>query len=232
MFLPLIVSMIFSTFNATASAEPGPSVINLERVSKVVKKRLIEFGAENYSSPDDFALSCGETFNPEGFDFNHMAFEINENIEKVWNTYMTANPKTAWSGKSIQFDFAYSKQTKSYYYHDDEQIPQPHVGMGFFILLNVYNLKKLPASLEISKIDPEQKIFEYTYLNKNTAHGRQSVRLIDLGNNKTRVVHDTHFKSESNFRDKYLYPPIHEALLEEFHQNVMNTIGVIAKRVE
>lgn len=215
-----------------ASAHAASPLIDLERVSPTVKKRFLKIGADQFTSPEQFELSCGENFNPEGYEFNHMAFEINENIEKVWATYMNANPKDAWNGKTIQFDFAYSKPNQSVYYHDDQNIPKVHVGMGFFIILNVLHLKKLPASLEISKIDSKEKIFEYTYLDKNTAHGKQSVHFIDLGNNKTRIVHDTHFKSESRFRDKRLYAPIHEALLEEFHQNVMNQIQAKAIRIE
>lgn len=223
--------VLFQLILSTTALADSP-MIDLERVSPTVKKRFLKIGANHFTTPDQFTLSCGETFNTEGYEFNHMAFEVNEPIQKVWDTYMNSNPKEAWNGKMIQFDFAYSKPNQTVYYHDDVSIPKPHVGMGFFIILDVYQLKKLPASLEISKIDQDEKIFEYTYLSQNTAHGRQSVKFTDLGNNKTRIVHDTHFKSDSRFRDKKLYPPIHEALLEEFHQNVMNQINAKAVRTE
>lgn len=228
----MIRTFIFSLLLITSISQAASPLIDLERVSKTVKKRFVKIGADQFTSPDQFELSCGKTLNPEGYQFNHMAFEINENIEKVWSAYMNSNPNEAWNGKMIKFDFAYSKPNQSVHYHDDENFPKPHVGMGFFIILNVFKLKKIPASIEITKIDPAAKVFEYTYLHTNTAHGRQSVQFIDLGNNKTRIVHDTHFKSDSQFRDQHLYAPVHEALLEEFHQNVMNQIQARATRTE
>ena len=207
-------------------------MIDLNRVAPVVKKRLLKFGADKFTSPDEFKLSCGESLNTEGYQFNHMAFEVDENIETVWNTYLNSNPRDAWSGKNIQFDFAYSKPNQAVYYRDDANLPKVHVGMGFFIILNVYHLTKLPAGLEVSKIDVNEKVFEYTYLDKNTTHGRQTVHFVDLGNNKTRIDHDTYFKSGSSFRDIYLYPTIHEGLLQEFHQNILNQIHKKAHRIQ
>lgn len=228
---------IFSPIFAGAASlaqTPATSLVDLNRVSPVVKKRFLDIGADQFTSLDQFttSISAGETLNPEGYHYNSMKFEIDAPLEKVWQAYLTSNPKDTWSGKTIRFDFAYSKPNNDVYYRDSAEVPTAHVGMGFYIVLNVYRLKKLPASLEITKIDEKEKVFEYTYLTTNTAQGRQSIRLSDLGNGRTGISHVTYFKSLSKFRDQYLYPPIHEALLEEFHQNVMNLLHVKAIRTE
>jgi len=207
-----------------------PRLIDLDRVSPTAKKRLVKTGADQFTSADQFTRSCGETFNPQDFALNHMAFEINMDAQAAWDLYLNSSPQKAWNGKSISLDFAYSKNDQKIYYHD-EVIPKIQVGMGFFLVLSLYQLKKIPLALEISKIDPEGKVFEYTYLESNVSHGKQIIHFIDLGNHKTRIEHDTYFKSESALRDR-LYPMVHERLLEEFHQNVMNQVGVKSLRVE
>ena len=209
------------------AAEP---LLNLSRISSVVKKRLIAEGADKFTNANQFTLSCKNAFCTDGKHFNHMVFEVDQNVETLWNLYTTSNPKIAWNGKSIKFDFAYSKRANAAYFKDDE-LPELHEGMGFFLVLNLYGLKKIPMGLEISLIDSKEKTFEYTYLKLNVSHGKQIVRFFDLGNNRTRIVHDTYFKSGNRFRDK-LYPPIHEKLLREFHANILKQINPDAIQTE
>jgi hypothetical protein len=219
-------------FASTGLAAETP-LIDLDRVTHSMKKRFLKIGANEFTSTNQFTISCNEDFDfvKEEFNFNHMEFEINENIEKVWQTYMNIDVKESWNGKSIKFDFAYSKPLDEVYYRDSATTPKLHIGMGVFLILDVYGVKKIPTSMEVSKLDLEHKSFEYTYLTQNTSHGRQSVYFIDLGNNKTKMVHDTYFKSGQSLRDK-LYPPIHEDLIEEFHQNILARSQITIKRTK
>ena len=120
---------IFSLHSFQAQATDP--LLNLSRISRVVKKRLISVGADKFTNADQFTLSCDQTCNTNGYHFNHMVFEVDQNMEKLWNLYATSNPKIAWNGKSIKFDFAYSKRANAAYYRDDE-LPELHEGMGFF----------------------------------------------------------------------------------------------------
>jgi len=205
-------------------------MIDLTKLASSVQKRFVEFGVDHYTNVEQFKLSCGSAINTKEYNFNSMTFEINLDLEPVWATYLNSDPKSTWSGKNIQFDFAYSKPRNKVYYKNDE-LPPIHEGMGFYIVLNIAGLKKVPVGIEITRIDHDNKVLEYTYLMENVSHGKQIVHFRTDFAGKTIIEHNTYFKSDSNFRDQ-LYPIFHEKLLEEFHQNVMGQVGLQAKRID
>ena len=192
---------------------------------------MIEFGVDKYTSLDQFKLSCDDSLDPKNYNYNSMVFEFNIGIDILWDLYLLSNPRNAWSGDSIRFDFAYSKPNNKVYYSDEQYLPKVHVGMGFYIVLKIAHMMKLPVGLEVSKIDPIGKTFEYTYLAANVSQGRQTIHFIDLGNHRTRIEHTTYFKSSSKFRDR-IYPVFHETLLQEFHENVTRLMGIKAVRIQ
>lgn len=208
----------------------GSTVIDLNRVNKVTRKKLKKMGVDQYTSYDQFKLSVNGTFDPEQYRFNHMAFVIDRPLDEVWLAYLTSNPATAWSGKSLRFDFAYSKRDQRTYYRDDP-VPTVHVGMGVFILMDILHLTKITGAMEITRIDPSTKEIDYTYLEKNTSKGRQFLRFTPLSGGQTRLDHDTYSTSGIRWRD-WIYPKIHENLVFQFHRNVTATIQAPISRIE
>ncbi len=229
--------LIFALLTALPTTSSGDnlfsmksSLIDLSRVNKTTSRKLKKMGADQYTRYDQFELSVAGELEPSKYHYNHMAFEIKESIDNVWNAYLSASPKDSWSGKNIQFDFAYSKRDQNVYYGDGD-VPNAHEGMGVFILLKILRLGKISAAMEISKIDHETRTIEYTYLLKNTSNGRQIIRLTELGSRKTRLDHDTYFTSGKRWRDA-IYPKIHESLVSELHRNVMGQIYAPIIRIE
>ena len=210
-------------------ANPSP-LIDMSRVSKVTQKKLKKMGVDRYTRYDQFELSVKGDFDPNGYRYNHMAFVIDRPLEEVWFAYLLSDPATAWSGKSLQFDFAYSKRHQQIYYRDDV-VPNAHEGMGVFILMDILHLTKITGAMEITRIDHSTKEIDYTYLEKNTSHGRQFLRFTPLTRGQTRLDHDTYATSGIRWRD-WIYPKIHEKLVFQFHQNVTNTIQAPISRIE
>jgi hypothetical protein len=205
-------------------------LIDLNRVSKVTQKKLKKMGVDQYTRYDQFELSVNGDFDPTRYRYNHMAFVIERPLDEVWFAYLLSNPSTAWSGKSLKFDFAYSKRHQQIYYRDDV-VPNAHEGMGVFILMNILYLTKITGAMEITRIDHSTKEIDYTYLEKNTSHGRQFLRFTALTGAQTRLDHDTYSTSGIRWRD-WIYPKIHEKLVFQFHQNVMTTIQAPISRIE
>lgn len=222
------ISILISHSNS-CQADPSP-LIDLNRVTKVTKKKLKKMGVDRYTRYDQFELSVNGDFDPTRYRYNHMAFVIERPLEEVWFAYLLSNPSTAWSGKSLQFDFAYSKRHQRIYYRDDV-VPSAHEGMGVFILMNILHLTKITGAMEITRIDHSTKEIDYTYLEKNTSHGRQFLRFTSLADGKTRLDHDTYASSGIRWRD-WIYPKIHENLVFQLHQNVMATIRAPISRIE
>lgn len=208
----------------------GVSLIDLNKVTKASRKKLIKMGFDSYTRYEQFETSVVGDIDPAPFHYNHMAFEIDRSLTDVWNAYLSSNPKSSWSGNGLLFDFAYSKRDQQMYYRDGT-VPNMHVGMGVFIVLKIYRLLKITAAMEITKVDEASHTIEYTYLKNNTSNGRQIMTLTDLGNGRTRLVHDTYFKSTSSLRDRF-YPKPHEDLVTQLHQNVLGEIHANLRRVE
>jgi len=208
----------------------NPPLIDVSRVSKTTSKKLKKMGADRYTRFEEFELSVVGEIDPSQYRLNHMVFEIEQPLENVWNAYLSSDPKESWSGKNIQFDFAYSKRDQKVFYRDGV-VPNAHEGLGVFILLKILRVGKISAAMEISKVNAETKTIDYTYLLKNTSNGRQTIQLTDLGNGKTRLDHTTYFTSGKRWRDA-IYPVIHEALIEELHENVMGEIHARIIRVK
>jgi hypothetical protein len=95
------------------------------------------------------------------------------------------------------------------------------------ILGGIYNL---PVAFEITNIDPDNKTVEFSYLKGGKARGKQWIRLEESPEGYTKIIHQTLVKSDSNFRDKYLYPYFHNKLINEFHLNMKRIITARSKR--
>ena len=88
--------------------------------------------------------------------------------------------------------------------------------------LNVFKgLIQLAVSYEIMEINDEARFFEFSYIKGGKSIGMQRIELHSLANNRTQIKHITHYKSDSKFRDKYIYPYFHSMVLQEYHLNLI-----------
>ncbi len=119
----------------------------------------------------------------------------------------------------------YSRQADRINYAD-----KPYFGLetGLIYYLNLkvlMGLYKLPVAFEILKVDEGQKIIEMSYLKGGKAQGKQIIQFIALKNGDTEIVHENYFRSESKFRDKYLYPFFHTRIINKFHHKIRKRIN-------
>lgn len=142
--------------------------------------------------------------------------------------YATLKPEEAYNGRSSNFGMANNKETKCLTKSRNSDFTALRENMIYFLDLKVkllyMNVLKIPVAYEINKVDPENKMLEFTYLSNNLSNGRQSVRFEELPNGKTKIIHDTWFKSLNKKRYKYLYKPVHKNLVNKFHKDVIKKL--------
>ena len=103
--------------------------------------------------------------------------------------------------------------------------------MVYELDLRIANLLDVGVAFQITEINEAEKIIEFTYGKDNKSHGRQRIIFKKEGK-KTFIIHYSNFKSESKFRDKYLYPKFHEKCMDEFHANLHELIALKTKNQE
>lgn len=191
---------------------------NEKILSKIEKKKYSV--QEKFRS---FKVSC--TPNQDFSDFyNHeKVYNVQANIEEVWNAYTHLSAKEMWSGPLNKFKEAYSKNDTSAYLKKEGKLLSPNEGNVYELKLKIIRFLKIPVNFEITKISQENKLIEFTYGAENKSKGRQTLIFVD-NDSITQIIHQSFFYSGNKFRDKKLYPKYHEKCLNEFHENLKSHI--------
>jgi hypothetical protein len=215
----LLVTSLF-LFQPAVSQET--SLINLEEISqKKVRKYIVSRDIDKLIDFSSLQPSCKKGINTSDFNTDERTFLYRNMISNVWNSYRFSDPMKSWEGRFVRFGLLISKTTNKVFY------PGTSTGMvldtGQVCFLNLRLLKglfKLPVAFEIINIDPSSWKIEYSYLAGNIEKGKQMIQLFDAGENRTRVVHTSYFRSEFPFRDDVLYPYFHKKIIRNFHKKM------------
>jgi hypothetical protein len=216
---------IFILFSGAAFSQMSLNELDISKISQKKVKEFIQKQKKlQINHFADLKTTCCDSQEMVQFKIIEKDFIIKDNIIKVWEEYTTVNPSIVWKGKIISFGFLYSRSADSVLYNGDSY-PGLRIGqilyLNFRILKGLYNL---PLAFEIVRVDKDNKIFEFSYVNGNKARGRQIIKLEPTLEGFTKVAHQTIYKSNSRFRDKALYPFFHNRAISEFHQNVKNIL--------
>ena len=77
----------------------------------------------------------------------------------------------------------------------------------------------------MAALDPNKRIIKTNYLENSKSTGSQYIRFEAVSANRTRIVHDTYYKSNSTFRDAILYPFLHGLTIGAFHGNMKKILA-------
>jgi hypothetical protein len=155
------------------------------------------------------------------FYLHQKTYQVNFPLEKVWQAYKSIPPSKAWSGRKIQFSFSFDYEKNQLSYTQDVY-DGLRVGQLIFLEIKLaFGLVKLAVTHQVNEISEENRSMKFCYVEGGKASGSQMLSLKSKGENKTEVIHNTYYKSDSEFRDKRLYPIIHESIINEFHNNVL-----------
>ena len=85
--------------------------VDLEKVrQKTVKKFIANFGLHECSGFTAFRPECYDPLFESSYHVHRKTFLIKNNVECVWNAYITIHPKDAWNGAMVSFGLQYSRK--------------------------------------------------------------------------------------------------------------------------
>lgn len=222
-FMLCILIFYYSPFYSQLTIDD----INLDQIRyKTTRKYIKDLIKENKHQFSDIRPSWKSENDTSTHFNNQMTIFLNENIQDIWNTYTSANPSKSWNSRRVSFEVLLQKFPSGIFY-DHDYINGIDTGQVFFLSLKIlFGIIKLPVAFEMITIDPKSKLIEFSYIEGNKSSGKQQIRFTEIDSNLTKIVHTSYFKSDSRFRDKYLYPIFHEKLVKDFHKNMSKLLNM------
>lgn len=220
LFLMLIANTLFAQSNIDFR------LTKQKKIKQAIKKEKLISSAD-FEQVKSSCL-CSED---QKFSTHKKSYLFNFPVEKVWSAYLKTPPKQAWNDKLVSFGMMYESDQQAFHYQN-ENMPDANVGQLVFI--NLHLLKgfvNVAVAHKIMEINQSEGLIRTCYVESGTSHGTQFVRFYDLGNNQTKVEHTTFYRSKSRFRDKRLYPFLHEKVITEFHQNINHFLMLSEKEL-
>jgi hypothetical protein len=198
--------------------------IEYEKINSI--KTLAYLNKHNLKTFEDLSKIVPLCYSePESKDFNfHVKdYYFSENIEKVWQTYLNIHPNKSWMGRRIAFSFLYDNNQKILNYGSEKYYGLAVNQLIFIEIRIFFGIIKLAVTHHVSKICNETKTIKICYVKGGKSAGSQILKFIE-SETGTIVSHQTFYKSDSNFRDKKIYPFLHERIINHFHENVRKWI--------
>ena len=209
--LILILFFVQVNVNEAICGSTQPTIeigLNDKAKGKKHKKKLEEFKA-SVSPTDDLS----------SFNYHEISYVINADFATVWNCYTTTNPNAVWDGPLNTYSRSYSRNSDMNYTSGDEKQPKAELDMVYELKLNFSKVFNIIVTFQITKLDCDEKVIEFTYGQDNKSHDFQRM-VFQPDGDKTRIIHSTRFKSDNKFRDTRIYPKYHEKCLNEYHGNL------------
>jgi hypothetical protein len=195
-------------------------------LTRINSKKVVSFIQNNklYLLKDFAELESFSRNHPDFENFYHHSkkFYIQKPVEEVWSVYKNIPPKYAWCGNMFEYGLQYSRKENTLTYADDEY---KGAAVGQIVLICVKllgGLATIPVGHEITAVNNNERMLETCYLLKGKSMGSQQIRLKATKDGFTEITHHTIYKSNSNFRDKVLYPFLHTKAIKAFHANIRN----------
>ena len=193
--------------------------VGCEQVEHYVQDQI----RNNTETFSDVKASLEPTASTNGFCFHEREYVIRDSLSKVWSFYVHTNPSVAWNASRFSFAMLFSKSDNQMIYPNGK-VDGIDPGQVIYLNLNVFKIKKLATAFEITTVDDNRKVIEFSYVEDNITHGKQQLTFTKLRKGYTKIIHRTYFKSESNLRDHFLYPYFHTRLTNTYHRNMKHLL--------
>jgi hypothetical protein len=222
----IAVLIIVSGFSIQACLSQVNTRIHLDEIpQRRIRNYII---SRNIDKMDNFSMihpSWKKEIDESDFKVIEKTFFLKYRLSSVWQFYQHANTFKMWNSKSIRFGLLITKCSNSVVYSKNPFYPEVDTGQVYFLNIKLMKgLFNIPVAFEIITIDQNQRIVEFSYIDNNKSRGKQSMQFFDDGEGRTKIVHRSFFKSESAFRDDFLYPYFHKKFIREFHKNMKQLI--------
>lgn len=220
LFTALLVGIACSAYG-----QANLSDINFDRVPfKKVRHYIQTQILHNVKSTDDLVPSFSKEVIPDSCSEQVCMYELPVPMKEAWEAYSGLQPDMAWNGKKAKLAILINKIKKTFMYPGDTY---EKIDTGQVVYLNLRVLRgvtNVGVAFEIINIDEQNHVLEFSYLEGNKSVGKQQLYFTDNDNATTSLKHVSYFKSNSKFRDKFLYPFFHKRFTNEFHRNMVHNL--------
>lgn len=225
-YLKVTVLLLISEFSSLPGITQSINTINLAEIhQKQVRKYIVSRSIDQMHDFSSIHASWKKNLDESVFNIIEKTFYLKYKLSDVWGIYRHTDPIKMWNGQSVRFGLLISKCSNTVIYANNSSCPGIDTGQVYFLDLRlIKGLFNIPVAFEIINIDQIKQIVEFSYIDNNIELGKQTLWFFDDGENRTRIVHRSYFKSDSPFRDEFLYPYFHNILIKDFHRNMRQLI--------
>ena len=170
----------------------------------------------------DKMVPC-DTSEIENFHQHILYYLVEEDIENVWAAYTGKSLDKFWNGPIARFSSMYDPKNNVIFHAGDSDIPEASTGQIFSLNLLIEDYIHIPVYFQIQRVDSEQKVIEFVYMEQNKSHGKQLISFFPEtieGENFTLIRHQSWYQSDSAVRDSLFYSDYHTQAVDEFHLSV------------
>lgn len=162
------------------------------------------------------------------FEYHVRYYIIDESPDELWKGYTDTNPLDMWQGPMANFAVMYDPSSDEVHTGFERPVPSIAADQIIFLYLNIDKFIRRSSAVQMSEINHEKRRIVLSYLKQNATHGKQEITLEPIGSGegtKTLVRHQAWFRGTSKFFDKFLYPPFHARIIDEYHRQIASTRG-------
>ncbi len=196
------------------------------QTKKIAFKRIVEF-LENQKAGEvvsfsDIQPSLDPDSSTAGFHVIDREYLVKDSLSKVWGYYANSDLQSSWNSNSVHMGLAYSRKNDSIYYSSDK-LENLNIGLiVFFDIKLLMGLKEIAMAFEVTKVDPAERLIEYSYIKGNGTSGKQQMFFQSTPKGYTLITHLSYYKSKPKTREG-IYPHLHAQLINRFHRNMKKT---------
>jgi hypothetical protein len=213
--------MSITLAHITRDTRKPSCLINLQRIKS---EHTLEYLHKNRLKNSDDLSKIVPVCYLEGVtkDFHSIikTYDFQNPVDQVWDAYVNVPPSVAWSGRRIGFSFAYNPAGEEFHYEDDVYRGLSDNQLIFIVIKICFGLIKIAVTHHVNRVDHQSKIIKLCYVEGGKSAGSQILRFEPTGPDSSKVIHETYYKSESDFRDKNLYPMLHMRIINQLHKNM------------
>lgn len=178
----------------------------------MVSPSVQEFLETNGHDMNELVPSCAHFEACSDMYYHVKTYAFKGSAKVAFDLLLSLRPYEIWDNSS-RFEMEYDPEQKVFL-GKDQELPKVALGQVFFLELDIVKKMQIPVAFKVVDLDRKNKTLSFSYLKQNKSNGIQRITFIQDGEN-FKVVHETRFKSASQFRDKRLYRIFHERLLDD-----------------
>jgi hypothetical protein len=217
-----LILILFIGFNCSSAFASGYVPLPIDSVDfnriqhKKVRKLISaqkQFGILTFNDLNPVCYNSPDSVTYRSFTKSQL---IRQNINVVWNNLIHQSPSEEFNGRIVTFGLLYSKRLNNLLYSNETYAGIEEGQVVFFNLRVLGGIKNLAVAMEVTRLDNNEKILEYCYLDHGETKGTQKFTLKSTHDGFTEITQLTKYKCKSKLRNRRLYSYFHERIVKEF----------------